>query len=193
MAKKNGKEGKKGKSEERKRYDSDFVGRYCGVMVATDPTCIESKDGNPLTRFKVVAERRNDRFAPMWIEVNVGQFNGKAASFLQKGDVLHKIEGALAMRLWGDDNDKVAISMEFADITIPGTLFAALRERGFDPDGDPNYTEEGDTKKKSNKKDKKKPGKGKPAPKDDDEDEDDEDIEIPDDEEEEESDDEDEE
>ena len=178
MAKKNK------KTEERKRYDSDFVGRYCGVMVATDPTCIESKEGNPLVRFKVVAERRNDRFSPMWIEVNVGQFNAKAASFLQKGDILHKIEGALAMRLWGDDNDKVAISMEFADITIPGSLFSELKERGFDPDGDPNYTEEEGSKKKSKKDKKAKPGKGKKPTKDEDEDEDDEEIEIPDDEEE---------
>ncbi len=119
--------------KEYKRYDSDASITFVCPRVATEPTCIESKDGKPLVRFKVVAERANDRFEPLWLEVNVGQFNAKAASFLQKGDVLGKVRGAIAQRLWGDDNENVSISIEFADVTIPPSLFKDLKERRSPP------------------------------------------------------------
>ena len=193
MAKKNS---KKPAKQEHQRYDSKCFGEYIGARLAMDPTCIETKDGNPLTRFKLVADSKNDRFTPLWLEVNVNQYGSKIASFLKQGDVIHKVRGRLAMRLWGDDNDKVAISLEFADLDIPNELIAELKVRGYDPDGDANYTDGEDTKKKSNKK--VKPSKGKPSKKkeepeedEDSDEEEEEDLEIE--EEEEESDDEDEE
>ena len=197
MAKKNSK--KSPKKEEHQRYDSKCFGEYIGARLAMDPTCIETKDGNPLTRFKLVADSKNDRFTPLWLEVNVNQYGSKIASFLKQGDVLHTVRGRLAMRLWGDDNDKVAISLEFADLDIPNELIAELKERGYDPDGDANYTDGDDTKKKSNKKVKpgKKPSKKKEEPEEeedeDEEEEEDLEIEEEEEEEEEESDDEDEE
>lgn len=152
------------KDTEYKRYDSPFHGEYKGARIATDPTCVPSKDGDPLVRFKVVADSRNERFEPLWVEVNVGKFNANAASWLQKGDVLHEIRGRIAQRLWGEDNDKVAISLEFADLVIPGALIATLKERGFDPQGEPNYTD--DSGKKGKGKDAKKGAKpGKDAKK----------------------------
>lgn len=174
-------------AKEYKRYDSPCFVEYHNARIATDPTCVASKDGEPLVRFKVVADSRNDRFEPLWLEVNVGKFNAKAASFLQKDDIV-SFRGRVAMRLWGDDNDKVSISVEFADLFIPGHLIGELKERGFDPDGEPNYTDDGGgkkgkkggkDKKKSGKPDKKKPGKKVEIPEDDEDDADeDADVEI---------------
>jgi hypothetical protein len=149
-------------AKEYKRYDSPCFVEYHNARIATDQvTCVASKNDEPLVRFKVVADSRNDRFEPLWLEVNVGKFNAKAASFLEKDDVL-SLRGRLAMRLWGDDNDKVAISVEFAELFMSGELISKLKERGFDPDGEPNYTDEGSGKKKGKGKDKKKSGKPDP-------------------------------
>lgn len=171
-------------TKEYKRYDSPCFVEYHNARIATEPTCVASKDDEPLVRFKVVADSRNDRFEPLWLEVNVGKFNAKAASFLQKDDII-SFRGRIAMRLWGDDNDKVSISVEFADLFIPGALIAELKERGFDPDGEPNYTEEGSGKKgkkgkkgKPDKKAGKKPDKKKVEIPDDDEEEADDDADV---------------
>lgn len=147
-------------AKEYKRYDSPCFVEYHNARIATDQvTCVASKNDEPLVRFKVVADSRNDRFEPLWLEVNVGKFNAKAASFLEKDDVL-SLRGRLAMRLWGDDNDKTSISVEFAELYMSGELINKLKERGFDPDGEPNYTDDG--KKKGKGKDKKKSGKPDP-------------------------------
>lgn len=146
-------------AKEYKRYDSPCFVEYHNARIATDEvTCIKSKNDEPLVRFKVVADSRNDRFEPLWLEVNVGKFNAKAASFLQKDDVV-SFRGRIAMRLWGDDNDKVAISVEFAELFLSGALINELKERGFDPEGEPNYTDDNGGKKKGKGKDKKKSGK----------------------------------
>lgn len=143
------------------RFDSDCVVSYTCPRVATEPTCIESSKGTPLVRFKVVAERAskdkdgNYRFEPIWLEVNVGQYNAKACSFLEKNDVLGKVRGPLAMRLWGDNNENQSLSLEFAEVTIPPALFKVLKERGFEGKGEPNYTD-GDKKPAG-----KKPANGK--------------------------------
>lgn len=166
------------------RYDSACAVEFAAARIATDPTCIKSKEGKPLVRFKVVAERANDRFEPLWLEVNVGQFNAKAASFLQKGDTVAQIRGALAQRLWGDDKENTSISIEFAEVVIPPALFKDLKERGFEGKGEPNWTGEDAPKKgKKSKAAPPKKGSGKaPAKKVievPDDDGDDEDLEIP--------------
>lgn len=185
-----------GKDKEFKRYDSPFFGEYHAARVATDPTCVPSSEGKPMVRFKVVADSRNERFEPLWVEVNVGQFNANAASWLQKGDKVASMRGRIAQRLWGDDNENVTISLEFTELYLDGELIAELKDRGFDPQGEPNWTDDGDKKGKKKgkggKDDKKKSGKPDPKKKQraeippDDEDEDegedddseDEDVEI---------------
>ena len=183
-----------GKEKEYKSYDSACFAEFIGARLAMEPVVTEGEHG-PMVRLKVVATSRNtERFVDLWLECNVGQYNALAASYLQKGDLLHSIRGRLAAREWGDEDDKkTSICLERCEIVIPIELMIELKERGFEVGGEPNYTEESGGKKGKSKKkatkggkpDKKAGAKKKVVeiPDDEDEDEEDEDLNIEDDEE----------
>lgn len=167
------------KEKEYKKYDSTCYVTFHNARLAKDAEVRDGEHGK-MVRITTVATSRHDKFSDLWLEVNVGSFNANAAAYLEKGDVL-SFTGRLALRRWGDDDEKFSIVVERAELFIPIELLAALKERGFDPSDSGGGDKKGKGKpagksngKKAPAKPDKKPAKGgkkKPEP-----------VEIPDDE-----------
>ena len=128
-----------GKKEEKtyKRYDTKDKVEFVGPRLAKDP---EVKDGayGKMVRLAVVGDCRDpkegdNKYSPIWYEVNVGDYHAEAAAYLEKDDVLHMIKGKMALRRYGDDNEKFAICILRAELDIPLELQAVLKERGWVP------------------------------------------------------------
>lgn len=120
-----------------KKYDSDdnYVQHNARL---TEDARVNEYNGKKLVRLKFTSEAKgtdkegNDRYETIWVEATVGDYDAEKAAFLEKGDVL-SVEGKPALRLWGDDNDKISFELIRARLHMPISLFQTLKERGFDP------------------------------------------------------------
>jgi single-stranded DNA-binding protein len=148
-----------GEKKEYKSYDSDTKVTYCGARLTKDA---ESRDGEhgKMVRLTVVATSRKDAYSDLFLEVNVADFHAELASFLKKGDTLHKIHGQLCLRRYGDENEKFSIVVDRAEITVPIALQGECKEeRGWTP----GQKSAAGGKKEAGKKDAKKGTKVTPA------------------------------
>jgi len=140
-----------------KKYDSDDVYTQYNARLTHDASVTKLADGRKLVKIKFTSEAKgqdkdgNDRYETIWVEAIVGDYDADKASYLKKGDVLG-VDGKPALRLWGDDNDKISFELIRARLHLPVSLFQELKERGFDPSG-----------KGGGKKGKPAKGKSKPA------------------------------
>lgn len=119
-------------TKEFKKYDSDCQVTFCGARLTKDA---ESRDGShgKMVRLTVVATSRKESYSDLWLEVNVSDFHAELASFLKKGDTLHRITGQLCKRTYGDDNEKVSIVLDRAATILPIELMMECKERGWVP------------------------------------------------------------
>lgn len=158
---------------EYKKYDSDDTYVQHNARLTHDATVTSVGEGRKLVKVKFTSEAKgqtkdgDDRYETIWVEAIVGDYDADKAAYLKKGDVL-SVEGKPALRLWGDDNDKISFELIRARLHLPVSLFQELKERGFDPTGKGG----GKGKAKGKAAAKGKPGKRKPI------------VEIPDDEDE---------
>lgn len=135
-----------------KKFDSDDIYIHHNARLTHDAD-VKEFDGRKMVKVKFVSETKgqtkdgDDRYESLWCEAIVGDYDADKAAYLKKGDVL-SIEGKPALRLWGDDNDKISFELIRARLHLPVALFVELKERGFDPSG----------------KGKGKPAKGKSKP-----------------------------
>lgn len=122
---------------EYKKYDSadNYIQHNARL---THDAEVREFDGRQLVKLKFVSEARGktkegeDRYETIWIEALVNDFDAPKAAFLEKGDVL-TIEGKPALRMWGDEGDKVSFELVRARLHMPISLFTELKERGFEP------------------------------------------------------------
>lgn len=134
-----------------KKYDSDDNYIQHNARLTKDAEVIKLGDGKKLVKIKFTSEAKgkdregNDRYETVWVEAIVSDYDADKAAFLKKDDVL-TVEGKPALRLWGEDNDKISFELIRARLHTSVGLFMELKERGFAPGGG-------------------KGGKGKAAPK----------------------------
>ncbi len=121
-----------------KKWDSDDNYIQHNARLTADPE-VREYDGRKLVRLKFVSEAKGtdnktgeDRYETIWVEATVADYDADKASFLKKLDVL-TIEGKPALRLWGEDGDKISFELTRARLHMPISLFAELKERGFTP------------------------------------------------------------
>lgn len=138
---------------EYKKYDSDSNYENWSARLTEDAT-VRDYDGKKFVKIKFTDETRGpqkdpDRYETMWIEGEIVDFDADKAAYLKKGDVL-PVEGHLAFRLWGEDNDKVAFDLKRCRIHVNAALMNALKDRGFSPGGSsekPSKAKKGSKKK----------------------------------------------
>jgi single-stranded DNA-binding protein len=121
--------------QEFKNYDTSDRLHFVGARLAKDAEVRETKGGK-MVRITAVSTSRNEGnngIVPMWIEFNVNDFQADLAEHLKKGDVLYEIYGHPYMRKWGESDEKVSICVDRAQLVVPPSLFATLKERGFSP------------------------------------------------------------
>jgi single-stranded DNA-binding protein len=137
-----------------KKYDSDDTYMQHNARLTEDATVIKLGEGKKLVKIKFTSEAKgedkegNDRYETLWVEAIVSDYDADKAAYLKKGDVL-SVEGKPALRLWGDDNDKISFELIRARLHTSVALFMELKERGFSAGG------------KGGKKGKAAPKKGK--------------------------------
>lgn len=119
-------------ADDYKKYDSEDSYRIEGVRLAKDADVKETGSGNLVT-LTFVSTSRNDGDSDLWIEAKVADRQADLAAHLQKGDVLHVIEGKPALRRYGENNEKFAFQLRRARMTVPIGMFAELKERGWTP------------------------------------------------------------
>lgn len=122
-------------ADEFRNYDSTDEYRFVGPRLTADPVVRETANGK-MVRLQIVSTSRNkgkNDIEDLWVEVNVGDFNAEAASFMKKGDVLHEIKGKPYVRRFGESKEKFSFCLERATIVIPSELKKELKARGWDP------------------------------------------------------------
>ncbi len=155
-------------SDSYKKYDSSDEYVHHNARLTHDAVVTSFGDGRKMVKLKFASEAKGqtkdgeDRYSTIWVEAIVSDYDADKAALLKKGDVL-TVVGKPALRMWGDNLDKVSFELLRARLHMPVSLFVELKERGFDPTG------KGKGKAKPTKG---KPGKKKPI------------VEIPDDEDE---------
>lgn len=123
-----------------RKYDSDDNYTQHNARLTHDASVTKLGDGRKLVKVKFTSECKgqtkdgDDRYETIWVEAIVGDFDADKASYLKKGDVL-SVEGKPALRMWGDDGDKVSFELVRSRLHLPVSLFQELKERGFDPTG----------------------------------------------------------
>lgn len=148
---------------EYRKFDSSAKYIIHNARLAKDAEVKETEKGK-LVRLTFVDTSRNDADSDMWIEATVQDRNADFAAFLKKGDTLG-VEGKLCLRRYGDNNEKFAHNLRFAEIFPPIGLHVEVKERGFTPGaGKPA------TKGKTAPKGKPAPAKRAPVDLDDDDD-----------------------
>lgn len=118
--------------KEYKKYDTIDEFWMAGVRLAKDARVNEGQHGK-MVGLTFVSTSRKDQHVDKWVGANVCDFQADKASFLRKGDVLHKVTGKPVWRLWGDDNENESFELDQARIAIPLELEKVLKERGYVP------------------------------------------------------------
>lgn len=146
--------------EEYKRFDSQDRYEVHNAKLTKDA---ESRDGEhgKMVRVTFVSTCRSERYENLWVEANVQDFQAGIAEYLKKGDVIG-VRGKPGLRRYGDDNEKISFELLRAELMIPPSLFAELKERGWEPGegGEKKSKKGGKTPAKGGGK---TPAKGKPA------------------------------
>lgn len=117
--------------KEYKSYDTQDQLTIHNARLAKDAQVIEGGE-KPLVKLTFVITSRSDRHSDMWVEATVQDRNSDLASFFKKGDLVG-LTGKLALRKWGDNNEKFSIELIRAEIHPTPELFAAAKERGWTP------------------------------------------------------------
>ncbi len=119
-------------SEEKKQYDTMDRFEMMGARIQKDAE-VTTGDRGKMVRLTILSTSRRERNSPAWFEVNVSDFQAEIASYLKKGDVLHRVGGKFTLRKYGENESRIALGIERAELDIPIDLFMALKERGFTP------------------------------------------------------------
>lgn len=107
---------------------SSYENRY--ARLTKDAEVKSFGDGKESVRITFVDTSRNENDADMWIEAQAPDRMAEKVKHLKKGDVVD-VEGKLSMRRYGDNNEKVAFSIRFAEIRMSPELQGKLKERGY--------------------------------------------------------------
>jgi len=122
-------------SDEYKKYDSEIRVEYIGARLTKDAEVRDGANGK-MVRLTVVATSKAESDSDLWLEVNVQDSQAELAAHLKKGDTLHKIEGFLTLRKYGENNEKFSINVRRARLSVPigpVVTIGDLKERGFVP------------------------------------------------------------
>lgn len=144
---------------EYKKFDTKANHQYFNVRLTKDATVKEFSDNKQVSLTFVDSSRR-DNDEEMWVDAKVVNSQKAMSSYLEKGDVVTFSSGKLTMRRYGDDNEKVAFSLDNAQVEVTIDLLVQLKERGFVPGAEAPLKGDAPVKKKSAA-----PTKGKPGPK----------------------------
>jgi hypothetical protein len=117
---------------EYKKFDTKADTIYYHIRLAKDAEVVTFGD-NTFAKLTVVDSSRLDSDEEMWVEINPGKFQTAIASYMEKGDEFGA-RGKLTFRKYGDD--KFAHNLRNAEVMLPPSLIATLKERGFTPGSD---------------------------------------------------------
>lgn len=121
-------------SEEYKRYDSQIEVNTWNMRLAKDAQVIEGGE-KPMVKLTVVATSRSERHSDMWLEITAADRQSDLCAHLKKGDKIGVRGGFLALRRWGDNNEKFSLEIIRGEVVVDPDLIAQCKERGFTPGG----------------------------------------------------------
>jgi single-stranded DNA-binding protein len=119
-------------ADDYKKYDSQIELNWWNMRLAKDPQIIEGGE-KPMVKLTAVATSRSERHSDMWLEIVVTDRQSDLAAYMKKGDKLGYKGGFLALRRWGDNNEKFSLELVRGELCVDVDLFVELKERGFTP------------------------------------------------------------
>lgn len=132
-------------ADEYKKFDTHDIFTIHNARLAKDATVIEGGE-KPMVKLTFVVTSRSDRHSDMWVEATVQDRNSDLASHFKKGDIVG-LTGKLALRKWGDNNEKQSVELLRAEVHPTAELFAAAKERGWTPGAARNQSDKPAAKK----------------------------------------------